>query len=148
MLLDDKRESNEDMSKQTIKSLTRKGYSQYNIAIKLHIRKSKVVAAQRKAGIGVRLKTGAAAYWRDVSKVMEAADSTRSEASAFVGRSKKWGSKRAKRQGKHWSEISKRQKFWKDWKEAWRKATEEEKDKLAKKAAEWKEEEYYGDTPF
>lgn len=147
MLLVDKGEGYEDMSKQSIKSLTQKGYSQRKIAKTLHIRKAKVVAFQKRAKIGVRLRTGAAAYWKDVSKVMEAADIPRSEASEVVGRGKKWGSKRAKRQGKNWSEISKRQKFWKDWKAAWRRATEEEKDKLKEDADKWKEEEYHGDTP-
>ena len=100
-----------------------------------------------KAKIGKRLTTGVTQYWKDVKSVMEATGAPRQEASDFVGRTKKWASKRAKKAGKHWSAITERQKFWREWKKKWRKATEEEKKKMEEEAEEWKEEEWYGDTP-
>ena len=138
------------MSKETIRSLTKKGLSQKKIALKLHIRKTKVVAEQRKLKIGKRAVKGAAAmkqYWEDVTSVMKSTGDTRAEASEYVGRTKKWGTKRAAKIGKKWSPISERQKFWKDWRKAWRRAVGEEARLLEEKALRWKSEEWSGDTP-
>lgn len=131
-----------------IRSLSKKGISQQKIAKTLHVRKQTISTYMQKAAVGKRAAPeGAARYWKDVSKVMEVTDASRSVASAFVGRQKKWGTKRAEKVGKHWSPIPERQKFWRDWKEAWREATKEEEEKLREKAEEWKDNEWTGDTP-
>jgi hypothetical protein len=51
------------MSKQTIASLTRKGYSQKKIAKTLGIRKMKVVTYQKTHQIGKRAVGGAREFW-------------------------------------------------------------------------------------
>ena len=135
------------MKKQTVASLTKKGWSQKKIALTLHIRKTKVVAEQKKLRIGKRAVGGATRYWKDVSDVMKATGAPRAEASSFVGRTRKWGTKRAARVGKKWRPIPERQKFWKEWKAKWRASIGEEKRIMEEKAMRWKSEEWTGDTP-
>ena len=83
-----------NMSKQTIKSLTRKGWSQKKIALKLHIRKEKVVAAQRKLGIGKRV---ASPFWEDVRREKEIHGLSHEKAIKSIKFSKKWFTKRQAR---------------------------------------------------
>ena len=85
------------MSKQTIRSLTKKGWSQKRIALSLHIRKSKVVAYQRAKGIGLRAKGGARAFWKDVASIKRIKDISHKEAMKEVKFSKLWYLRRQKR---------------------------------------------------
>ena len=85
------------MSKQTIRSLTKKGWSQKRIALKLKVRKSKVVAYQRAKGIGLRAKGGAREFWKDVKHEKELHDLSRKEAMKSVKFSSKWYTRRQKR---------------------------------------------------
>lgn len=82
------------MRKQTVKSLTAKGYSQKKIALKLHIRKTKVVAAQRKLGIGKRVEQP---FWRDVASLKEWSGKSHKEATKVIKFSKKWFERRQRR---------------------------------------------------
>ena len=83
------------MRKQTIKSLTRKGYSQKKIALTLHIRKSKVVAAQKALSIGRRAKPSG--FWKDVASVKRMKEISHKEATKEVKFSKSWYTRRQKR---------------------------------------------------
>ena len=85
------------MAKNTIRSLTKKGWSQKKIALKLHIRKSKVVAAQKASGIGRRAKEGAKGFWKDVASVKGMEEISRKEAIKRVKYSPKWYTRRQKR---------------------------------------------------
>ena len=85
------------MAKQTIKSLTRKGWSQKKIALTLHIRKSKVVAYQRAKDIGRRAKGGAVRFWKDVASVKRMTEVSQKEAIKEVKFSKSWYERRQKR---------------------------------------------------
>ena len=82
------------MSKQTIKSLTRKGYSQKRIAKTLGIRKMKVVTYQKTHKIGKRAKQP---FWRDVKTTMEMKEVSRAEAIKEVKFAPKWFKKRQAR---------------------------------------------------
>lgn len=85
------------MRKATVKSLTAKGYSQKKIALTLHIRKSKVVAAQKRLRIGKRAEGGAQAFWRDVTHEQELYGLTHRKARLRVKYSSKWFGKRQAR---------------------------------------------------
>ena len=86
------------MTKPTIRSLTKKGWSQKKIALTLHIRKSKVVAYQRAKGIGRRAKpTGARTFWTDVAFVKRMKEISHKEAIKEVKYSKSWYVRRQKR---------------------------------------------------
>lgn len=80
-----------------IRALTKKGYSQKKIALKLHIRKTKVVAAQRALGIGRREKGGAVGFWKDVASVKRMKEISQKEATKEVKFSKLWYERRQKR---------------------------------------------------
>ena len=97
MLFIDKRKGYEDMSKQTIASLTRKGYSQKKIAKTLGIRKMKVVTAQKALKIGKRVEKGAKEFWKDVKATKTLKEITRKEAIKEVKFAPKWFKKRQKR---------------------------------------------------
>lgn len=85
------------MGRQTIASLTKKGYSQYKIAKILHIRKMKVVTAQKALKIGKRVKGGAKEFWKDVKATKMLKEITRKEAIKEVKFAPKWFKKRQKR---------------------------------------------------
>lgn len=85
------------MKKQTIASLTRKGWSQKKIAKTLGIRKMKVVTYQKAKGIGRRAKGGAQNFWKDVKTIVELKGKTWSKAKTEVKYSKKWFERRKKR---------------------------------------------------
>jgi hypothetical protein len=85
------------MKKQTIASLTRKGYSQKKIAKTLGIRKMKVVTAQKLLKIGKRAKGGAREFWKDVKGIKQLKEITRGEAIKEVKFAKKWFERRQKR---------------------------------------------------
>jgi predicted transcriptional regulator len=89
------------MSRDTIASLTRKGYSQYKIARTLHIRKQKVATYQRTHRIGKRAPEGGAKeFWKDVTKYKEITGSSHKEATEAVKFGEKWFSKALKRGNK------------------------------------------------
>ena len=73
--------------KPTIKSLTVKGLSQKKIALQLHIRKSKVVAEQKRLRIGKRV---ASKFWEDVKSYRELLGGTHKQATEGVKHSPKW----------------------------------------------------------
>ena len=85
------------MRKATIKSLTAKGYSQKKIGLILHIRKSKVVAAQKALKIGKRRKGGAEDFWKNVKTIVDLKGKSWSKAKTEVKYSKKWFERRQKR---------------------------------------------------
>ena len=85
------------MSKDTVRSLTKKGWSQKRIALKLRLRKTKVVAEQRRLKIGKRAVGGAAKFWRDVASVKETEMISRKEATKRVKYTPKWYGRRQKR---------------------------------------------------
>ena len=123
------------MRKATIRSLTAKGYSQKKIGLILHIRKSKVVAAQRSLKIGRRAKpTGAAEFWKDVKSYKSMMKVSHKRATIDVKYTPKWYLKRAKKDKQKWD--------MKDWKEQYefeKRLTEREKHMYR----EW----HVGDTP-
>ena len=80
--------------KPTIKSLTAKGLSQKKIALTLHIRKSKVVSAQRKLRIGKRVVSP---FWKDVATVKRMKVISHKEATKEVKFSSLWYQRRQKR---------------------------------------------------
>lgn len=95
--------------KDTIKSLTKKGLSQKAIALKLHIRKTKVVAAQRKFKVGVRSEFAA-----DVRKVREVLGGEYRAVVKTVSMGEKWLGKRVarlspeeQRMHKEWKKLTK-----------------------------------------
>ena len=79
------------MKKQTIASLTKKGYSQKKIAKTLGIRKMKVVTYQKTHKIGKRV---ASPFWSDVKTVKKALGVGHTEATYIVKNSSKWVNKR------------------------------------------------------
>ena len=81
-------------TKQTIASLTRKGYSQKKIAKTLGIRKMKVVTAQKLLKIGKRAKQP---FWEDVRHERELYGRSWSKSKTKVKYSKKWFERRQKR---------------------------------------------------
>jgi SOS response regulatory protein OraA/RecX len=85
------------MSKQTVKSLTRKGWSQKKIAKTLHMRKQKVVDLQRALKVGKRAVGGAGEFWRDVKSLKTLKEITRKEAIKEVKFAPKWFRKRQKK---------------------------------------------------
>ena len=114
------------MTKQTIKSLTRKGYSQKKIAKTLKIRKQKVASYQKTHKIGVRAaEKGAVKFWKDVKTIKEMKRISRKEAIKEVKYAPKWYKKRQKRltgvekardaMGEKWAKIKRGvvvEKFW------------------------------------
>ena len=103
----------------SIKSLTKKGYSQRKIAKTLHIRKEKVVAYQKKAKIGVRVKSE---FWEDVKAAKRQREISWGKARKETKTEPYWARKRAARQGKKYKSYS---DFWEEWKEKWRDASQE-----------------------
>jgi predicted transcriptional regulator len=97
VLLVDKWEGIKGMSKQTIASLTRKGYSQKKIAKTLGIRKMKVVTYQKTHKIGKRAAGGAKEFWKDVKGMTALKGQTRKETIKEVKFSKKWFERRQKK---------------------------------------------------
>ena len=85
------------MSKDTVRSLTKKGWSQKKIALKLKLRKTKVVAEQRRLKIGKRTKGGAVEFWKDVASIKEIEQISRKEATKRVKYSPKWYERRQKK---------------------------------------------------
>jgi hydrogenase maturation factor HypE len=86
------------MSRETIKSLTRKGYSQYKIAKTLKIRKQKVASYQKTHKIGVRAaEKGAVKFWTQVAMRKESEEVTRKEAIRETKYTKYWFERRQKR---------------------------------------------------
>lgn len=83
--------------KPTIKSLTKKGLSQKKIALLLHIRKTKVVAEQKKLRIGKRVASG---FWSDVKKLRDTGLYTHREATEAAKKTTKWVDKRWERMSK------------------------------------------------
>ena len=129
------------MSKQTIKSLTQKGYSQYKIAKTLHIRKEKIVAAQRSLEIGKRVTSE---FWSDVKVFARVHEESWKVSVKATKNQPYWARKRAARQGKEYKSYS---DFWKEWKEKWRDANEEEKEEHGYEATYGDEGEFVGGTP-
>lgn len=82
------------MKKQTIASLTRKGYSQAKIARTLKIRKMKVVTYQKTHKIGKRV---ASPFWENVKTIREMKGISHAKAIKEVKYSKKWFTKRQAR---------------------------------------------------
>ena len=85
------------MSKDTVKSLTKKGWSQKRIALKLRLRKTKVVAEQRRLKIGKRAVGGVARFWKDVASIKEMEQISRKDAIKRVKYSPKWFERRQKK---------------------------------------------------
>jgi FixJ family two-component response regulator len=86
------------MRKQTIASLTRKGFSQKKIAKTLGIRKMKVVTYQKTHKIGKRaMKRGAQDFWSDVRHERELYGRSWNKSKTKVKYSKKWFERRQAR---------------------------------------------------
>ena len=126
---------------ETVRSLTAKGYSQKKIALVLHIRKSKVVAAQKRLKIGKRAEQP---FWSSVRAQARDREITWKEARAITKDQPYWARKRAARQGKQYKSYA---EFWKEWKEKWRLATEAEKEEHGYNAIYGEEGEFVGGTP-
>ena len=94
-----------NMRKSTIRSLTAKGYSQKKIAKILHIRKTKVVSAQRQLGIGKK-----SAFAADVRKYRELMGGEYREAVKKTSMGERWLKKRVSKLS---PEEQAMQKFWK-----------------------------------
>jgi DNA-binding transcriptional MerR regulator len=94
------------MKKATIRSLTAKGYSQKKIAKILHIRKTKVVVAQRALKVGKRSTFG-----KDVAKMRKDWGYDYRESVKKTSMTPKWLSKRVARLTE---EEQAMHKFWKD----------------------------------
>lgn len=121
--------------KQTIASLTRKGYSQKKIAKTLGIRKMKVVTYQKIHKIGKRAKGGAVDFWKDVTSYQRMYKKSWHTSTVQVKHSPYWGGKRLKKLDPNSME------YWKEKYEIERRLTGEQM-KI------WKEEEYIvGATP-
>lgn len=129
------------MRKETIRSLTRKGLSQKKIALKLHIRKSKVVVEQKKLKIG---KRKVSEFWDSVKTARRDREITWKEAREITKDQPYWARKRAKRQGKEYKSYS---EFWKEWKTKWRDATQAEREAHEYGATYGDEGEFVGGTP-
>ena len=82
------------MTKQTIRSLTKKGYSQKKIARTLGIRKMKVVTYQKTHKIGKRVISP---FWSDVKTIREMKGVSHAKAIKEVKFSRKWFTKRQAR---------------------------------------------------
>jgi len=80
--------------KDTIRSLTAKGYSQKKIASTLGIRKMKVVTYQKTHKIGKRV---ASVFWSDVKAIREMKGVSHAKAIREVKFAKKWFEKRQQR---------------------------------------------------
>lgn len=121
--------------------LTAKGYSQKKIALTLHIRKSKVVAAQKALKIGKRVEQP---FWKSVKYLREGEEISFEEARRATYNMPKWARKRAARQGKQYKSYA---EFWKEWKAKWRDATQAERDAHGYEATYGEEGEFVGGTP-
>lgn len=129
------------MKKQTIASLTRKGWSQRKIAKALGIRKMKVVTYQKAHGIGKRVEQP---FWVAVKIAQRDREISWKEAREITREQPYWARKRAERQGKEYKSYS---EFWKEWKEKWRDATQAERDAHGYEATYGEEGEFVGGTP-
>ena len=133
MLLVDKRESFENMRKQTIASLTRKGFSQKKIAKTLGIRKMKVVTYQKTHKIGKRAVKSE--FWSDVRSYQRMYGKSWKVSTVQVKHSPYWGGKRLKKIDPNTMEY-------------WRQKYEIERRLTGEQMKIWKEEERaYGSTP-
>lgn len=129
------------MGKKTIASLTKKGYSQKRIALTLKIRKTKVVAAQKKLRIGKRV---ANLFWKDVETLRRTEETTWKEARKMTFNQPYWARKRAVRRGREYKSYS---DFWKEWREKWRDATEAEREAHSYEATYGDDGDFVGGTP-
>lgn len=98
----------------TIKSLTKKGLSQKAIALKLKIRKTKVVAAQKKFKIGTR-----SAFGKDVAAFRGVTGESYKSAVHTIKMTEKWIGKRVKKLSE---EEQAMQKAWARHKREYRRA--------------------------
>ena len=99
--------------KNTIKRLTKKGFSQKKIAKTLHIRKEKVVKYQIKHKIGKRIaEKGAKEFWKDVKLIKQMKEITHKEAITEVKWSPRWYKKRI-------AGVNKRKKAREEMKKVW-----------------------------
>lgn len=112
------------MVKQTITSLTRKGWSQKKIARTLGIRKMKVVTYQKTHKIGKRVKSE---FWSSVKTSQRDREISFKEARELTFNQPYWARKRAVRQGKEYKSFK---DFWQEWGEKWREADETERNKI------------------
>ena len=101
-----KKFSNKEIGR--IKSLTKKGKSQFQIAKALHTRKQNVATYLKKAKLGKRT-TGATKFWKDVAEHKIKAEATRKEAIQAVKMYPKWLKRRVARLSE------KEQIFHKEW---------------------------------
>ena len=99
------------MKKETIRSLTKKGWSQKKIAKQLRIRTSKVVAAQRKLKIGKRV---ASKFWEHVKVYQEMEEVSRKKAVKAVKKKPYWARKRLARMSKKQREAIKVTGIWEE----------------------------------
>jgi transcriptional regulator len=121
-----------------VRSLTKKGKTQAQIAKSLGIAKQSVSTAQRKAKIGKRRPSP---FWQAVKRVKEDTGVSHKRATNLVSQNKKWGAKRAARAGKKWRTPEERQAEMKRLRE------EFQDEKLEKMINQELEDYMYGDTP-
>lgn len=115
--------------------------TQIALARKLGVSKQKVANFLKAKKLGVRKESE---YWRDVKAVQRMREETWSWARKAVFNDPYWARKRAASQGKQYKSYS---DFWREWKEKWRDATQEERDKHGYEATYGDEGEYVGGTP-
>jgi transcriptional regulator with XRE-family HTH domain len=127
-------------SKQTtkVRSLTKKGKTQAQIAKLLGVSKQRVSNAQAKAGVGKRRPSP---FWQAVKRVKEDTGCSHKRATNLVSQNRKWGEKRAARAGKKWRTPEERQAEMKRLRE------EFQDEKLEKMINQELEDVMYGDTP-
>jgi transcriptional regulator len=127
-------------AKQTtkVRSLTKKGKTQAQIAKVLGVSKQRVSTAQAKAKVGKRRPSP---FWKDVKQVKELLGVSHKRATNLVSQNKKWGEKRAARAGKKWRTPEERQAEMKKLRE------EFQDEKLERMINQELEDYMYGDTP-
>jgi fructosamine-3-kinase len=121
-----------------VKSYTKAGKTQGQIAKLLHVSKQRVSTAQRKAKIGKRVVSP---FWKAVKATKEAAGISHKEATQVVFHAPKWGKKRAAKVGKKWISYQERQARMKKLRD------EYSGDELTGAINDEMGEYMYGDTP-
>lgn len=127
-----------DKQTKKVRSLTKKGKTQAQIAKFLGVSKQRVSTAQAKAGVGKRRPSP---FWKDVKAQKELLECSHKRATNLVSQSKKWGSKRAARAGKKWYSPEERQARMRELR------AEFEGEELTNEINQELEDVMYGDTP-
>jgi predicted transcriptional regulator len=120
----------------------KKGYTTHGkLSKKLGVSRQKVSNWLKSKKKGKRVEQP---FWKDVKAMQSLKESSWKEARKDVFNAPKWARKRAERQGKEYKSFA---KFWKEWREKWRDATQAERDAHGYEATYGEEGEFVGGTP-